>query len=85
MRQVATKWHNFWRAKRRRPDGTVEPFLKVSADGESYDIASMDFVQLPADFQALTFATTSFVCSCFFLSSAAISACLASVLTNAVQ
>eukprot|EP00750_Incisomonas_marina_P019893 INCI3647.1.p1 GENE.INCI3647.1~~INCI3647.1.p1 ORF type:complete len:1669 (+),score=267.71 INCI3647.1:54-5060(+) len=60
--QVATKWHNFWRAKRRRPDGTVEPFLKVSADGQSYDIASMDFVQLPADFQALTFATTSFVC-----------------------
>jgi len=60
--QVASRWHDFWRNKRRLPDGTAQQFLKTTESGHEFDIANMDFEQLPAEFQAMTFVTTKLLC-----------------------
>jgi hypothetical protein len=57
---VASAFHDAWRAGRRRPDGTYEPRLKKTKDAtwikthgtSQVDIANTSYADLPADWQA---------------------------------
>eukprot|EP00750_Incisomonas_marina_P001381 INCI11152.1.p2 GENE.INCI11152.1~~INCI11152.1.p2 ORF type:complete len:184 (+),score=31.18 INCI11152.1:197-748(+) len=60
--QVASRLHDFWRAPRRQPDGTFEPRIKT-VNGRQFDIANMNFRQLPAKLQYENLISTKILCS----------------------
>lgn len=50
--QVAAALHDAWRETRRQPDGTIQPRVKLRADGSAVDIANTPFEDLPTAWQA---------------------------------
>merc|ERR1712100_374799 len=59
--RVASKLHDFWRAPRKKADGTYTPRIKVY-NGREYDIANLTFRKLPPKMQYENLISTEILC-----------------------
>jgi len=59
--RVASKLHDFWRAPRKKADGTYTPRVKVY-NGREYDIANLTFRKLPPKMQYENLISTKILC-----------------------
>lgn len=60
--RVASKLHDFWRKDRKKADGTYTPRIK-EYNGREYDIANLNFRELPPKMQYENLISTKILCS----------------------